>query len=159
MLVLATLHRLLSQVISSPGLHTAALLTPMANSFPTPDDVRLVVGLSSEIWLEVADQGIGMVDSELGRILVLGVHDTVATTHPHPGINSSRTNSANTDHASDKPLMLVALSATEAVGWEDLEAKGRELTEHLSSPVSRLRKPLAAASTSTPSPPATRHGR
>lgn len=157
---------LLSQVISSPGLHTAALLTPngqlvsyACDSTRSKDDVRLVVGLSSEIWLEVSDQGIGMVDSELGRILVLGVQDAVATTRPHRGTDSSRTNSVNTDHASDKPLMLVALSATEAVSWEDLEAKGRELTEHLSRPVSRLRKPLAAASTSTPSPPATRHGR
>jgi hypothetical protein len=72
MLVLATLHRLLSQVISSPGLHTAALLTPngqlvsyACDSTRSKDDVRLVVGLSSEIWLEVADQGIGMVDSEV----------------------------------------------------------------------------------------------
>ena len=72
MLVLATLHRLLSQVISSPGLHTAALFTPngqlvsyACDSTRSKDDVRLVVGLSSEIWLEVADQGIGMVDSEV----------------------------------------------------------------------------------------------
>ena len=73
MLVLATLHRLLSQVISSPGLHTAAILTPngqlvsyACDATRSKDDVRLVVGLSSEIWLEVADQGIGMVDSEVG---------------------------------------------------------------------------------------------
>ncbi|SRR6266404_7510047 len=73
MLVLATLHSLLSQVISSPGLHTAVLLTPngqlvsyACDSTRSKDDVRLVVGLSSEIWLEVADQGIGMVDSEVG---------------------------------------------------------------------------------------------
>ena len=128
----------------------------MANSFPyifarptrSKDDVRLVVGLSSEIWLEVADQGIGMVDSEVstspslmryfGADIDVIAHsltssgvssswafeEAVATTRtPHPGTDSSRTNSANTDHASDKPLMLVALSATEAVGWEDLEAK------------------------------------
>ncbi|KAF8480983.1 hypothetical protein DFH94DRAFT_737193 [Russula ochroleuca] len=164
MLVLATLHRLLSQVISSPGLHTAALLTPngqlvsyACDSTRSKDDVRLVVGLSSEIWLEVADQGMGMVDSELGRILVMGVQDAVAATRP--STDASPANSANTNHASDKPLMLVALSATEAVGWEDLEAKGRELTEHLSRAVTRLRKPLTAAATSTPSPPATRHGR
>lgn len=75
MLVLATLHRLLSQVISSPGLHTAALFTPngqlvsyACDSTRSKDDVRLVVGLSSEIWLEVADQGIGMVDSEVSTI-------------------------------------------------------------------------------------------
>ena len=72
MLVLATLHRLLSQVISSPGLHTAALLTPngqlvfyACDSTWLKDDIRLVVGLSSEIWLEVAYQGIGMVDSKV----------------------------------------------------------------------------------------------
>ncbi|KAI9445408.1 isoprenoid synthase domain-containing protein, partial [Lactarius indigo] len=99
MLVLATLHRLLSQVISSPGLHTAVLLTPngqlvsyACDSTRSKDDVRLVVGLSSEIWLEVADHGIGMVDSE-----------------------TSPTDSANTDHVSDKPLMLIALNATESV--------------------------------------------
>jgi hypothetical protein len=76
MLVLATLHRLLAQVISSPGLHTAALLTPngqlisyACDSTRSKDNVRLVVGLSSEIWLEVADQGIGMVDSEVGTCL------------------------------------------------------------------------------------------
>ena len=75
MLVLATLHRLLSQVISSSGLHTAALLTPngqlvsyACDSTRSKDDVRVVVGLSSEIWLEVADQGIGMVDSEVGAV-------------------------------------------------------------------------------------------
>ena len=105
----------------------------------------------------------------------MSVQDAAATTHPTTDASSA--NSANTDHASDKPLMLVALCATEAVGWEDLEAKvsghllasslgltircsqGRELIEHLSRPVSRLRKPLEAAATSTPSPPATRHGR
>jgi len=111
----------------------------------------------------------------------MGVQDAAVATS-HSGTDSSPANSANTDTASNKPLMLVALSATEAVGWDDLEAKvstlyvlpthssrvadirdaftkGRELTQHLSRPVSGLRKPLAAASASTPSPPATRHGR
>ena len=95
MLVLATLHRLLSQVISSPGLHTAALLTPngqlvsyACDSTRSKDDVRLVVGLSSEIWLEVADQGIGMVDSEVStgrrrcRVLAL---TSLAWAHPRHG--------------------------------------------------------------------------
>jgi hypothetical protein len=51
----------------------------------------------------------------------MGVQDAVAATRP--STDASPANSANTNHASDKPLMLVALSATEAVGWEDLEAK------------------------------------
>ncbi|KAI0271491.1 hypothetical protein BC834DRAFT_818695 [Gloeopeniophorella convolvens] len=164
MLVLSTLHRLLSQVIASPGLHTAVLLTPngqlvsyACDSTRSKDDVRLVVGLSSEIWLEVADQGVGMVDSELGRILVLGVPDTAAVSYP--GLEKSPANSANTEPAYAKPIMLVALSATDAVQWEDLEAKGRELTEHLSRPVAKLRGPLTAAPASPPSPPAARLGR
>ncbi|KAF8273798.1 hypothetical protein EI94DRAFT_1653996 [Lactarius quietus] len=160
MLVLATLHRLLSQVISSPGLHTAVLLTPngqlvsyACDSTRSKDDVRLVVGLSSEIWLEVADQGIGMVDSELGRILVLAV---AASSASNTGNETSPTNSANTDYVSDKPLMLIALSATESVCWEDLEAKGRQLAEYLSRPVSKLRKPLMATPVSPPNSPAPR---
>lgn len=92
MLVLATLHRLLSQLISSPGLHTAAILTPNGQLVsyacdPTrsKDDVRLVVGLSSEIWLEVADQGIGMVDSEVSkthRRYYISVLTSLARAHP-----------------------------------------------------------------------------
>jgi len=163
MLRLKTLHRLLSQVISSPGLHTAVLLTPngqlvsyACDSTRSKGDVRLVVGLSSEIWLEVADQGIGMVDSELGRILVLAV---AASGTSNTGSETSPTDSGNTDHVSDKPLMLIALNAKESVGWEDLEAKGRQLAEYLSRPVSKLRKPLMASPVSPPSPPAARHGR
>jgi hypothetical protein len=101
MLVLATLHRLLSQVISSPGLHTAALLTPngqlvsyACDSTRSKDDVRLVVGLSSEIWLEVADQGIGMVDSEVSTSLSLmpyfgALIDVIAHSLTSSGASSS----------------------------------------------------------------------
>lgn len=49
------------------------------------------------------------------------VRDAVAKTHTSADL--SPTNSANTDNVSNKPLMLVALSATEAVGWDELEAK------------------------------------
>jgi hypothetical protein len=52
----------------------------------------------------------------------MGVQDAAVATS-HSGTDSSPANSANTDTASNKPLMLVALSATEAVGWDDLEAK------------------------------------
>jgi hypothetical protein len=52
----------------------------------------------------------------------MGVQDAAVTTHVSAD-PSSPTNSANTDHASNKPMILVALSATEAVGWDELEAK------------------------------------
>ena len=99
MLVLATLHRLLSQVISSPGLHTAVLLTPngqlvsyACDSTRSKDDVRLVVGLSSEIWLEVADQGIGMVDSEVSATTscILYINLTVVSAWAYSCFGSRR---------------------------------------------------------------------
>lgn len=72
MLVLSTLHQLLSQVLFRPHLHTAVLLTPsgelvsFACSFERPkDEVRVLVGLSGEIWRETRHHGFGMVDSEV----------------------------------------------------------------------------------------------
>ena len=52
----------------------------------------------------------------------MAVQDAAVATS-HSGTDSSPANSANTDPASNTPLMLVALCATEAVGWDDLEAK------------------------------------
>ena len=51
----------------------------------------------------------------------MGVQDAVATSHASAELSPA--NSANTDHVSNRPLMLVALSSTEAVGWDELEAK------------------------------------
>ena len=72
MLVLSTLHNLLSQVLALPHLHTAILLTPagqlvsVASDPQRPkDEIRVVVGLAGEIWQETKDQGFGMVDSEV----------------------------------------------------------------------------------------------
>lgn len=52
----------------------------------------------------------------------MSVQDAAVATS-HSGADSSPASSANTDPATNKPLMLVALCATEAVGWDDLEAK------------------------------------
>lgn len=72
MLMLSTLHTLLSQVLSPPHLHTAALLTPTGElvSFACDpgrpkDEVRIIVGLCGEVWQETRQQGHGMVDSEV----------------------------------------------------------------------------------------------
>ena len=84
MLVLSTLHQLLSQILSSPHLHTAVLLTPsgelvsFASSFERPkDEIRVLVGLSGEIWRETKHHGFGMVDSEVQTqyIRVAQTHD------------------------------------------------------------------------------------
>jgi hypothetical protein len=72
MLVLSALHKLLSQILSLPELHTAVLLTPegqliSAASDPSrpKDDIRVVVGLCGEVWQETQEQGHGMIDSEV----------------------------------------------------------------------------------------------
>lgn len=72
MLVLSTLHNLLSQVLDLPHLHTAVLLTPAGQlisvaSDPqrSKDEIRIVVGLAGELWQETKEQGFGMVDSEV----------------------------------------------------------------------------------------------
>ena len=72
MLNLSNLRRLLLQVLSLPALHPAVLFTPEGHlvSFASDpsrskDDVRVLVGVSSEIWRETREQGIAMVDSEV----------------------------------------------------------------------------------------------
>lgn len=78
MLVLSTLHNLLSQVLCLPYLHTAVLLTPtgqlvsVASDPRRPkDEIRVVVGLAMEVWQETREQDFGMVDSEVTGALSL----------------------------------------------------------------------------------------
>ncbi|RDB29671.1 hypothetical protein Hypma_015967 [Hypsizygus marmoreus] len=158
MLVLSTLHNLLSQVLSLPNLHTAILLTPsgqLVSAASDPrcpkDEIRVIVGLAMEVWQETKEQGFGMVDSELGRILVLPVDDVSETSPPS-------TNGEEKDH---EPLMLLALNSTANVDWEELQTKGTVLASHLAKPLSRYREDLAVArptlpaSTTTSPPPRT----
>lgn len=72
MLNLTNLRLLLAQALSTGGANTAALFTPegqlvsFASEPPRPkDEVRVLVGLSSEIWQESRDDGAGMADSEV----------------------------------------------------------------------------------------------
>jgi hypothetical protein len=78
MLMLSILHSLLSQVLAPPHLHTAVLFTTSgelvsATSEPLrpKDEIRIVVGLSGEVWQETKEQGYGMVDSEVSSDLHL----------------------------------------------------------------------------------------
>lgn len=72
MLNLTNLRLLLAQALSSGGVHTAALFTPEGElvSFASEparpkDEIRVLVGLSSEIWQESREEGVGMADSEV----------------------------------------------------------------------------------------------
>lgn len=138
MLVLSSLHNLLSQVLSLPSLHTAVLFTPEGQlvsyaSARSKDEIRVVVGISGEIWQETKQQGIGMVDSELGRILVL------------PVLPLKETASGKEPESSEgEPVMLVALNAQDIVEWDELRMKAKELVYHLEKPVNQLRGRLTA---------------
>ena len=75
MLNLANLRTLLSRVLDPPTLHTVALFTPegelvccVSEPDKPKDLVRVIVGLSTEIWQETREQNIGMVDCEV-RVL------------------------------------------------------------------------------------------
>ncbi|KAF8641236.1 hypothetical protein AX17_000870 [Amanita inopinata Kibby_2008] len=149
MLVLSSLHHLLSQVLTLPRLHTAVLLTPAGElvSFASDpakpkDDIRVLVGLSSEIWQETRDHGFGMADSELGRIVVIPVDEAVVKdVSPH--------RSATT------PMLLIALNAIEDVEWEELHTKGKELAGLLGKSLGKYQETLAVKSipsTAAPTP-------
>jgi len=130
-LVLSTLHSLLVQLLALPELHTAMLLTPegqlisVASDPSRPKDkARIVAGVSGEVWQETREQGYGMVESELGRILVMPVE-----IDQDPGAG---------DH---EPLLLLALNSTDAVEWEDLQTKGKTLVDHLAPSLDKVRDP------------------
>jgi len=140
MLVLSTLHQLLSQILSRPHLHTAVLLTPsgelvsFASSFERPkDEIRVLVGLSGEIWRETRHHGFGMVDSELGRIVVVPVGEAI-----DPPVSPQWT------RANDpQPVLLVALNATDSVDWGELHTRSKTLANLLAKPLAKYREALA----------------
>jgi hypothetical protein len=73
MLVLSTLHAVLSQLISPPVLHTAVLFTPegqllshASDGTKSKDDIRVLVAVSAEIWQSAKDaEGAIQVESEV----------------------------------------------------------------------------------------------
>ncbi|KAH0591195.1 hypothetical protein H2248_001287 [Termitomyces sp. 'cryptogamus'] len=113
MIVLSTLHNVLSQAVTAQ-LHTAALLTRSGQliAFATEggrrpkDEVRMVVGVAMEMWQETQEE-CSMVESELGRIAVVRVG------------------------GESEPLLLLALNSTG--DWGELETKGRVVAGHLAA--------------------------
>lgn len=76
MLVLSSFNKLLSHVLAPPTLHTAVIFSPSGeliafeSSRARPkDDVRVLVGVASDIWAETRDDGEGMVESEVSSLL------------------------------------------------------------------------------------------
>lgn len=143
---LSNLRGLLVQVLSLPDLHTVVLFTPegqlvsyASDPYKSKEHVRVVVGLSAEIWQETKEQGIGMVDSEvssmlwyleefeltvltqLGRLIVLSIplKQDEGETLDGETLNAE---ALDVDDEVD-PMMLLALNADSSVTWKELEHK------------------------------------
>ncbi|KIK07346.1 hypothetical protein K443DRAFT_673603 [Laccaria amethystina LaAM-08-1] len=145
MLALATLHGLLLRILSPPNFHTVVLHTPAgelisaASDPPRPkDEIHIVVGLSGEVWKETKEAGFGMVDSELGRIIVFPVMETSEDSMESQGEIRS-------------PIMLLALNATDTVEWEELHNKGTVLAAHLAKQLGKFGPLLTSPPTPTSS--------
>jgi len=133
MLNLSNLRNLLSQVLS-PSIQTAVLFTPegqlvsyAASPHIPKDEVRVIVGISGELWQESREDGMGQLDSELGHLLVVPLEN------PTSGEGEGFTDK------DDDPLMLLALNSDKNVSWKELKDKASELASHLEKSVSNLR--------------------
>ncbi|KAJ7269303.1 hypothetical protein B0H12DRAFT_1009438 [Mycena haematopus] len=136
MLVLSRLQASLAQILSPPGLHTAVLLTPAgqlvsyaSRAGRTKDEIRVIAGLSGEVWQETWREGETEDANQLGRIVVLPVDEPLEMPTPLPE-----------DY---QPLMLLVLNATDGVEWEELQAKGKALAAQIAKPLSKFRQHLA----------------
>ncbi|KAL5494777.1 hypothetical protein ACEPAI_239 [Sanghuangporus weigelae] len=160
MLALSSLNKLLGHVLAPPALHTAVLFTASgalvsyatassSDSSSSPrskDDIRVLVGLASEVWAETKEDGEGMVDSELGRIIVLPI---VPTSKQQQDGGSGNNNGSNNSNSSSQPpkdsALLIALNATNDIEWGDLQHKAQTLAAHLSKPLEKVQAKLDSA--------------
>jgi len=150
MFMLSMLQALLTQALVPRHLHTAVLFTPAGEliSFAvepgrSKEEIRILVGITSEVWQETREQGYGMVESDLGRIIVLPVDE----------VNTNQEQAFSQAH---QPFLLLALNATDAVEWEELDNKGRVIAQRVSEPLSKFREllvsPRSVPSTAPTSP-------
>lgn len=167
MLALSTLHTLLAQVLVPPALHSAVLVTQSGAlvSFAThhpklKDHVRVIAGLSSEVWQETRDKDHGMVDSEVTLIciyfMLLNQCSIEAWTYPRVACLrdlgqccaiASPTFDACMSQCHRCCIMGRASnegthSFHDAKCWTHVYFKGEELTSHLAQPLAKFRDVL-----------------
>ncbi|KAH7886235.1 hypothetical protein F5I97DRAFT_1234336 [Phlebopus sp. FC_14] len=98
------------------------------------DEIRIVAGLSAEVWVEMRGSGEGgeegMVESELGRIFVLPVEE------PRKQGNEAADG--------QDPLLLLALNGTLDAGWDVMSAKAHKLAAFLAPSVNKHRAAMQA---------------
>ncbi|KAF8508028.1 hypothetical protein BU17DRAFT_100057 [Hysterangium stoloniferum] len=127
MLNLKELSKVLSSVIAPPRLHTAVLCTPSGDLISHAgvkdatyrDRLRVLVAVATELWREINDEDIGMAEGELGKIIILPIHN-----------QHSRSR-----HSRPDPPFLLALNAKDDVEWYEMQIKARGVVNHLAVPL------------------------
>jgi len=179
MLVLSTLNGLLAQLVSSRNPHTAILLTPQGHlvAFHSSDKgsgedrIRILAGLGSEVWRDGLldddvgsesdeesddddDEQVGMLECELGRILVVPIFASPSKSSPPAAFPKGAAPLVNVTSARQKPALLLALNGTDDSPWGLMHVKARTLATYLREPLSSVGDRLAPGS----SPVVTRNG-
>ncbi|KAG9313945.1 hypothetical protein JVU11DRAFT_4719 [Chiua virens] len=98
------------------------------------DEVRMVAGLGAEVWAETQEEGEGMVECELGRILVLAVDED------------------GTGVEGTEPLLLLAVNGTSEADWDVMRVKGQKLAKFLAPSVNKHRDSMGATARTSTSP-------
>ena len=85
--MLSILQTLLTQVLAPPHLHTAVLFTPAGElvSFAvehgrSKDEIRILVGVTGEVWQETREQGYGMVESDVSMCVLESLDSIMMST-------------------------------------------------------------------------------
>jgi len=117
---------------SSPSsVGSSSPSTPLASEtgLRSKDEIRMAAGLGAEVWAETREEEEGMVESELGRILVLAVEDGRAS--------------------GEEPLLLLAVNGTLEADWDAMRIKGRKLATFLAPSVNKHRGMMATTPSSS----------
>ncbi|KAG2354923.1 hypothetical protein BDR07DRAFT_1427829 [Suillus spraguei] len=97
------------------------------------DEIWILAGLSAEVWAETRgeerdENGIGMAECELGRIVVVPVDDA------NPELQDQR-----------EPLLLLAVNGSAEADWKTMCAKAKKLGAYLAPSVNKHRGAIEAS--------------
>lgn len=97
------------------------------------DEIWILAGLSAEVWAETrgeegVEKGMGMVESELGRIVVVPVDSA------SPELQDER-----------EPLLLLAVNGGAEADWKTMCAKAKKLGAYLAPSVNKHRSAIEAS--------------
>jgi len=160
--VLSTINALLSQLVS-PTLHTAILITPQGHlvAYAAPgaseDRIRILAGLGSEVWREgiegdkdegeeyesdgseetarddLEEEEMGMLECELGRILVYPIYAAPDSSSPKQASPPTQPQKAGR-----APILLLALNGADDEPWGMMHTKARALGKYLAEPLASV---------------------